>query len=460
MAYYDAATVKEAARGRWFELLVSLGIDSDFLQDVHGPCPGCKGKDRFRFDNQDDDGTFICSQGGGELLSGDGFALLMHVKQWDFSRTLDEIGRKLEVATAQPPRDRAPPRPSKAKAVFHRDRLAEFAARWRPFVDTAWLADRSPEPTYKRTPEDFLRALYRPNERVVVFTEEFTQGQAIWPNDTIPVSGLNGVLFLCQPIDGKFHPSRRLDEHKKPTMSRRAKEAVTSWRYLVIESDEARARDWLAALVQLPLAIAAIYTSGSRSIHALVRVDATSLEHWRAISAEIKPIMVTLGADKGVIATAVRLSRLPGCWREGKTIKETDGNESIKRYVKFSSPQLQKLLYLDPNPSPRPICAMPCVRDTISILETRALPFVDWNAGELIERHLRAKGIGYVVLDGKKVFANVDLKECELALADAEKIRERPYRDLDALRWFESAKPVRALIDRLRGKVDGLPPVQ
>jgi hypothetical protein len=71
--------VKKQARHQWNELLVTAGIDAKALRNVHGPCPGCKGKDRFRFDNKDGNGTFICSQGSGDTLSGDGFELLQHV---------------------------------------------------------------------------------------------------------------------------------------------------------------------------------------------------------------------------------------------------------------------------------------------------------------------------------------------------------------------------------------------
>ncbi|MEK9606509.1 MAG: primase-helicase zinc-binding domain-containing protein, partial [Gammaproteobacteria bacterium] len=65
--------VKRQARNRWSEILAYAGVDAKALHDVHGPCPGCKGKDRFRFDNKGGDGTFICSQGNGDILSGDGF---------------------------------------------------------------------------------------------------------------------------------------------------------------------------------------------------------------------------------------------------------------------------------------------------------------------------------------------------------------------------------------------------
>ena len=116
-------------------------------------------------------------------------------------------------------------------------------------------------------------------------------------------------------------------------MSRRSEESITSWRYLVLESDVADSAEWLACLVQLPLKIAAVYTSGGKSIHALVRVDAVSKQHWDAQRDAIKPIVVTLGADPNAM-TAVRLSRLPGTMRGDRP---------------------QQLLYLDPKPTGVPI---------------------------------------------------------------------------------------------------------
>jgi hypothetical protein len=90
---------------------------------------------------------------------------------------------------------------------------------------------------------------------------------------------------------------------------------------------------WLAALAQLPLKIAAIYTSGGKSIHALVRLDASTKAEWDAVRDKIKPILVPLGADPAAM-TAVRLSRLPQTLR-GKAP--------------------QRLLYLNPQPTEDPI---------------------------------------------------------------------------------------------------------
>jgi len=105
-------------------------------------------------------------------------------------------------------------------------------------------------------------------------------------------------------------------------------EAVTAWRYMVLESDSATEPLWLNMLAQLPLPISAIYDSGGRSIHALIRVDASTKTEWDAIKRTFVGLLTKLGGDAGALS-AVRLTRLPGCLR-GK--------------------RKQALIYLNPRP--------------------------------------------------------------------------------------------------------------
>ena len=72
--------------GKWPEILASLGIDSCYLKNKHGPCPICGGKDRFRFDDKGK-GLFFCNQCG----SGDGIKLLQLYYGWDFKYALQDI---------------------------------------------------------------------------------------------------------------------------------------------------------------------------------------------------------------------------------------------------------------------------------------------------------------------------------------------------------------------------------
>lgn len=258
--------------------------------------------------------------------------------------------------------------PPVAKPQYDESVLAEFAGAWADVVDVVWLGNRSAIDPAKVSTSLFLKLMYG-EEKVVIFDNEYSQGCALWPNDAerLPTTALNGCWFLAQPVDGQYHPNPRSVDREtgRAKMSRRSEESVTSWRYLVIESDEAPLKLWLGALARLPLRIAAIYTSGGRSIHALVRVDAKTKGHWDAIKAECfgqnapaGRFLIRNGADKGVLS-AVRLTRLPGCYREGK-FSEKEGRSV---YVKFPRPQLQKLLYLQPEPECVPLVDVFAKRD-------------------------------------------------------------------------------------------------
>jgi putative DNA primase/helicase len=64
MALYFEKT-RDSAKGKWRGILIALGMNESYLKDQHGPCPLCRdGKDRFRFDDKDGDGTYYCNQCG------------------------------------------------------------------------------------------------------------------------------------------------------------------------------------------------------------------------------------------------------------------------------------------------------------------------------------------------------------------------------------------------------------
>lgn len=77
----------EAAVWKWEGILSHFGVEDCYLKNTHGPCPLCGGKDRFRFDNKDGQGTYFCSQCG----AGTGMKLLMNIKGWDFKTAAKEV---------------------------------------------------------------------------------------------------------------------------------------------------------------------------------------------------------------------------------------------------------------------------------------------------------------------------------------------------------------------------------
>jgi putative DNA primase/helicase len=97
------------ARGRWGEILPALGIPPEHLTNRHGPCPGCGGRDRFRFDDKGGRGGFVCG-GGGDVQTGDGFDLLMHVHGWSRQEVFRAVKEYLGLASTLPPR-KTPQRP-------------------------------------------------------------------------------------------------------------------------------------------------------------------------------------------------------------------------------------------------------------------------------------------------------------------------------------------------------------
>lgn len=92
------------ARGRWREILPQLGVGTDFLRNRHGPCPICGGKDRYRFDDRDGEGSYYCNQCG----AGSGVILLRKLHGWDFKQACDAIDEIIGRA----PADGARPAPA------------------------------------------------------------------------------------------------------------------------------------------------------------------------------------------------------------------------------------------------------------------------------------------------------------------------------------------------------------
>jgi hypothetical protein len=220
-----------------------------------------------------------------------------------------------------------------AKPKFCPMVLKRIAAKVEVNDVVAFIKRCSPVPVAGLDVAYFLRRLYPrgSGEKVLIFSNLKSQGQFLWDADrsdgseidNFPVGG-DGVWFLPQPVDGRFHLNPR--SGGKP--SRRSEESVTAWRYLVLENDEADREDWMRCLIQMPLRIASICESGGRSIHALVRLDAASKVDWDEKVNVMKPTLITLGADPGAL-TAVRLTRLPQAKR---------------------ATRLQRLLYFDPIP--------------------------------------------------------------------------------------------------------------
>jgi hypothetical protein len=211
--------------------------------------------------------------------------------------------------------------------AYDPDLLTRYASMVPFEVTDDWLAERSPECVLDAGPDLFLRTVYQPGEHVPIVTAYRNGGykmEGTWSHDEKPDAldylrtGKDaGVWYNCQPV--------------RPGSVSWSEPNVDSWHYGILESDKAPTELWLRAVVLMRLPIVAIYTSGGRSIHCLYRIGAESKADFDAKVVPIKRELAPLGADPRAM-TAVRLTRLPGCMRGSKS-------------------QLQKLLYLDPEPT-------------------------------------------------------------------------------------------------------------
>lgn len=258
-----------------------------------------------------------------------------------------------------PRRQAETPRPKKRPA-FDPGALREFV-RGLPEVGEDWFRARSAVAVPAAvdqgwgTAELFLETVYRRGDRLLIFKNEMSQGQWLYEvgrglfelgkepgvqakRATLPpVAGPCGIWYLAQPVDGQWRKGTE-------RMSRRSGACVQRWDWLVLESDEADEGDWLRLLSKVPLPIAAIYTSGGRSFHALVKVGAETKAQWDAMRDEMfYRLLCPLGGDGGAMS-AVRLTRLPGMMRKGKRNKEG-------KMQWYAQARLQRLIYLDPAPT-------------------------------------------------------------------------------------------------------------
>jgi hypothetical protein len=246
--------------------------------------------------------------------------------------------------------------------------LKETVGEMAQKADENFFIERSPFTTWNRSPAGALHKLSLPGESIWATHDAYSPDGCLWTHRGvegctarwISVSGRppavksfdpnfsclsffernqRNIWFLSNPVDGEPH------HHDRFTcgVSYHCLEAVSAWRYLVLETDVAPLGLWLALLAILPLRIIAIYFSGDRGYHALLRIDAASKLEADDICEVYKREYTPLGACQGTLS-AFRLTRLPNCFR-GQT------------------GQLQRLIYLNSNPTGVPIKDQPVLRN-------------------------------------------------------------------------------------------------
>ena len=122
----DYKEIIQHSTGQWNYILPALGVSAEALTNKHKPCPACGGKDRFRYDDKQGRGTFVCGQLDG--LSGDGFALVQHIYGCDFKEAARLVAGVLGMVEGEPlPERKTPPQ---QPAQPQKDRIEALQALW------------------------------------------------------------------------------------------------------------------------------------------------------------------------------------------------------------------------------------------------------------------------------------------------------------------------------------------
>lgn len=160
------------------------------------------------------------------------------------------------------------------------------------YVTEVWKKDDKYMPgkgSYDRTAGQLLEALSKCNGDIGAVIGDYKEEAGAW------------IRF--NPLDGKGVKN----------------ENVTDYRYTLVESDSMELEKQNAIIRELELPVACLVSSGGKSIHAIVKVDANSYEEYRKRVDYIYSICKKNGLDiDAQNRNPSRLSRMPGVMRKGR----------------------------------------------------------------------------------------------------------------------------------------------
>jgi len=112
-----------AARGSWAQVFPALGLN--LIKNRHAECPLCGGKDRFRFDDEGERGTWICNQCG----AGDGLALASKYLSVDIAEAARRVRAVIGECEANPTTIMPTPTHDKAQLQAQAAKIAQEIVR-------------------------------------------------------------------------------------------------------------------------------------------------------------------------------------------------------------------------------------------------------------------------------------------------------------------------------------------
>ena len=199
--------------------------------------------------------------------------------------------------------------------------------------DTSDAPKRNPVDDFKR----YLRALFQPDEYISWVTEAKQDEDGKWKPagkgtywktcaDTLKQLDKHPE-DICDTIGDYSHEAGAWIRFNPVNGEGVNNSNVTAYRFALVESDTMALDAQYRMYRKLNLPIAAMVTSGGKSIHAIVHIDAANAAEYR----DRVEMLYTILANKGMVVDTQnknpsRLSRLPGCVRGNskQTLVETN----------------------------------------------------------------------------------------------------------------------------------------
>ena len=216
-------------------------------------------------------------------------------------------------------------------------------------ADLTSISPRAIIPTPQLQTRDFFRTCYGRGDKIFI-DDNSCHRQGIpdtnirtvdeWVNWCCLAGDMGGDTLIPNPLSGEAKES---SSHKSSYI---LAECITSWPYVLVEFDAlplaAQCAFWLGFIEGSVFGrkVAAITYSGSKSLHGLLRINAASVEEWRAATTGLRRLLCadddrTYRCDHSSLINPRQATRLPGVYRRGAKEKGA-GN-------------LQELLYLNPD---------------------------------------------------------------------------------------------------------------
>ena len=194
--------------------------------------------------------------------------------------------------------------------------------------DTGWIEGKElVEPTQWKPVQDlitYLETLFDSTDNVGYVTKSFEREGKSMPtkgNWDRTAGELIQALQSCKgdigAVLGDYNPDVGAWIRFNPLDGKGCKnDNVTDYRFALVESDHMELEQQNALIRELELPVAALVYSGGKSIHAIVRIEAASLEEYRKRVDYLYTILKKNGMDVDTQnKNPSRLSRMPGVMR-------------------------------------------------------------------------------------------------------------------------------------------------